>query len=216
MAPATVDFDDRLDRALKALPASGGGELEVTLLETESRTIGWADGKANLNNAAVAGGACVRALVDGAQGLATSTAMDPGTVAGLAGRAMTAAAASAKDPYRRFAPAGGIAPAAVPSDRRLFRRPADEILDELSGIESSVLKRDPRLTKIVRLQISERRQARAIGNTLGLGRTDVSTSAAFSVELLAVDGAVTEAAWDFQGNRFSDRLRPADVTAALA
>lgn len=213
---APADIDAALDEALRHAPAAPGVDVEISIIDAESRTVAWADGKPNLNNAAGTRGACVRALAEGGQGIATTTVPEPEAIASIAERAIAAAREMPKDPHRRLADPDGAAPPSIPWDDSLFRQPADEILAGLAAIEASVLAIDPKLKKVVRLSWSERRQARAVGNSRGVRRSDVSTSASCSVELLAVDGSVTEAAWDYRASRFRGSLRPAEMVTAIA
>lgn len=205
-----------IDDALDQIPRSAGADLEITVVESASRTVAWADGKPNLNNASDSRGACVRALVSGGQGLATTTVPEPAAIRRVAEQALAAAAATARDSNRRLATPVKESLPVIPCDENLFQEPSDQILARLASIEKEILRRDPRIKKVVRMSLSEHTQSRAIGNSLGVRLSGRSTSAAFSIELLAVDGESTEAAWDYQASRFSSRLDPERIAREIA
>ncbi|MBV9079867.1 MAG: TldD/PmbA family protein, partial [Elusimicrobia bacterium] len=210
-----AEFEKRLAALVDASRAADAG-VEVVLLESESRSVGWGEGKPLLNNAAVSSGACVRALVDGGQGLSTTTVPNPETVRALSAQALEAARASAKDPNRRLARPASSYSAPVPVDEKLFQKPAAAIVEELRDIERRVLAKDRRLKKVVRMIYGERRGLRGVGNTDGVRLAESSTVASFSLELLADEGPHVEAAWDHRAERISSRLKISDVAEVTA
>lgn len=193
-----------------------GAESEVTLQTSESRTIGWAEGRPNLNTAAVSRGACLRVLSNGGQGIATTTVPDPEIIRGLSRRALEAARSSGADPHRRLAPPAAHIPSSVPGDANILRRGVDEILAELRELEAAALASDKRLKKVVRLNFSETRFENGVANSRGLCVTGNGTASSVSLELLAEDGESTEAAWDYQAHRQRSRLKMAEVVFETA
>ena len=212
---STVDLASDLS-ALQDAASVAGAESEVTLQISESRTIGWAEGRPNLNTAAVSRGACLRVLSRGGQGLATTTVPDSDTVRGLTQRALEAARSSGSDPHRRIADPAIHYPDSVPVDRNVLRRRVDDILAELRELEAAALASDKRLKKVVRLNFSETRFRSGVANSRGVRVTGEGTASSVSLELLAVDGELTEAGWDYQGHRQGERLKLAEVVRETA
>lgn len=189
---------------LLALPS--GVERELSFGETESRSVGWADGKPSLIEAASAERLGVRVLEDGRQGTVSARSLSSVKLPGLAAEALAIARATPPDPNRRMARAAPSYPAAIPIDNACFQRPTDEIQTLLSAIEKEALKVDRRLKKVVKFQFTERKALRALANSHLPAISDESTASSFVAEILAEDHGRSEVAWDFQSRRFLGEL----------
>jgi len=201
---------------LQSAAAVPGADVELTLQTSERRTIGWGEGRPNINNASASKGACLRVIIGGRQGIATTTVPDPAAVKSLSARALEAARSTGADPHRGIASPPAAYPADVPSDPATLSRPSDEIIEQLRSLEGAALAYDKRLTKVVRLNYSEARTRQGVANSRGVHVAGEGTASSFSLELLAKDGEVTEAAWDYEGHRLAKNLSLAEIVRQTA
>lgn len=200
-----ADFDKRFSELLHA--ATGSGRLcELTYVERESRSIGWAEGEPSVQTHSATEGAAIRVQDgSGGEGVVTTKTLEPARLKELTQTAFDIARTSSKDPHRRMARPATY-PDEPPMADNLFSETMDTVLERLKEIEKRVLAIDPRLKKVIKFSFSETRARTGLGNTQAVKLVSESTYGSFAAEILAEEAGKTEVAWDYRSHRFPSRI----------
>jgi len=194
----------------------GYGTYELFLREVQARTLGWADQKPQLQNSSTSKAICVRSLVDGAEGIVTTTNLDKDHVSILMKKALEMATLAPKDAHRKLAKNDARKSKDFPIEKNLFNRESGDWLEELKMIEKKILKKDKRIKKVIKLQIEEELETEAVVNSLGVGHENSFSRVGCLVEVLAEDKGQSEVGWNFQQTRFSNDLLIEPLALATA
>jgi PmbA protein len=200
----------------RSIPFPPGVETEVMVVESQRRTVGWADGKPHLQQYSNTTGLCVRVISDGGQGVVTRTAADVNDMSSLISQAALIASMTAKDSYRRLADPAPASPSSLEIDETLFSHSIDSLSDSLSAMEKNILAHSSYIKRVIRLQIQESREKKTLVNSRGVSLSSTATTAAIVGEVLAEKEGESEVAWDAQENRFFKKLSFEDFSASLA
>lgn len=189
---------------------------EIYHLQSQTRSVAWADGKPSLNEAALTEGICLRTLEKGRQSTLTTRSIDPGLIPSLSSQGLEMARLTPSDPHRCFFKASQSIPPVYAIDTQCFSQPLDEIHQMLSELEKKVLAVDPRIKKVVKFHLNERRLLKSITGSNSSPQADEISVTSFAAEILAEQKDQTEVAWDFGARRFSNELKISELVLAVA
>ena len=187
-------------------------QAESYVVESESRSEEWSEGRPENHAAARSQGMGLRVMNDGRLGFSATNRTDAEALTWLGASALEASRITAPDPFL-----GLPKPRAAPDanlelvDLDLARGSFEERASFLSTIEEDVKKRDKRLTKVLRARYREGRYASAVVSTEGISAETTGTMVSFSLACVATQGTETQVGYSSQAVRHSADLKKAWV-----
>ncbi len=199
-----------LDSVRKLSPSC---QSDVFSVSSESRSQEWSEGLPENTSVSKTQGSGLRVIDQGRLGFASTNRMDAEGLSWLASSAVTASRVTAPDANIEL-------PKPSPAQSEKGLELVDESLSKgsfeersafLSTIEADVLKRDKRLTKVLRASYREGRYTSAVQSTTGVSAESAGTSVSFSLACVAVQGAETQVGYGFQAVRHYSDLKKDEV-----
>lgn len=187
-------------------------QSEVFLIDSESRTSEWSEGRPENEFLTRAKGAGLRVIREGKTGFSYSNRLDEEAIQGLINDALASAQSTAADPLREIPNAVPLPPATLNlADGTLTPEGFGSRSDFLKSLESDVKGRDGRFTKVLRASYREGHHREAIVSSRGVAHEADGTSVSFSLAAVAVEGAETQVGYGFQAARHSADLNTKEV-----
>lgn len=199
-----------LDLAARKVPRA---HLEAFLLESESWTEEWSEGALENKVIAKSQGLGLRVIDDGRLGFGFTNQWDQSSVEALIQQAVGAARNTAADPLLEVPlPVKDQASGSLElEDPWLLKSVDEERAAFLESVQSDVLARDKRFTKVLNATYREGKYQTAVVNSRGVSAVHAGTSTSFSVACVAVQDGETQIGYGFQAKRFYQDLKPSWV-----
>jgi len=196
----------------RASRQASGAQSEVFLVESESRTSEWSEGRPENSFLSRTQGAGLRVIQNGKTGFSYTNRFDDDAISGLIADALAGAQSTAADPLRELPESKPLT--SVPLDLvdpSLAAEGFDTRAGFLERLEPELKARDPRFTKILRASYREGHHREAIVTTRGIAQESEGTSVSFSLAAVAVEGNETQVGYGFQAARHASDLNTQNV-----
>src|SRR4029077_7943956 len=188
----------------KVKQSAASAQAEVFLVDSESRSSDWSEGKPENQVIAQSRGLGLRLVQEGRLGFGFTNRWETDDVTALIRQAIAASDSTTADPMLDVPE-----PVTVQEknglemvDGSLSKTPWESRAQFLESLDPLVKKRQPRISKVLRGSYREGRARVAVVNSRGVAASYEGTSTSFSLVCVAAEAGETQIGYAFQGARF--------------
>jgi PmbA protein len=181
-------------------------QAEVFLVESDSKTHEWSEGKPENQVAARVHGAGLRIINEQRLGFSHSNRLEGDALLGLVDRASASSQSTTPDEALGLPDPVTSAPASLDLVDSTLQTDWAPRWGFLKDLEERVKAKDKRFTKVLRASYSESRSKASVLNTRGVTAHYEGTSVSFSLACVAVENGETQIGYGFQAARHAKDL----------